>query len=222
MKINFGKFNIDISINRIIRFFIIADLVFLAGWGMVNPIFAIFVVSNIAGATLVTIGTMAAIYWISKSIIQIPIGLYLDKVEGEKDDFYALIIGLLVASLAMFSFMAATEIWHIYLIIFIKAIAFALYAPAWTAIFSRHLDKDHTALEWALGSTSVGMAMGVAGFVGGWLAKIHFNWVFLFGGFLALASAIILLLVPNLILSPKKPGAPEAILKDHQAAHLEH
>lgn len=202
-------------INRVIKFFILADLTFLAGWGLINPIFAIFVISNIEGATLMTIGTVAAIYWVTKSVVQLPIAWFLDKNEGEKDDFYALIIGLLVAALAMFSLMAASQVWHVYLIEFVKAIAFAFYVPAWSAIFSRHLDKGRTAFDWALAGTAVGASMGVAGFVGAWLAKISFLWVFLFGGFLALVSAIILLLVPNLILPPKQNVAPETLLRDH-------
>lgn len=203
------------SINRVIKFFIIADLTFLAGWGLVDPIFSIFIISKIAGATLVTVGTVAAIYWITKSLFQVPIALFLDKTPGEKDDFYALIIGLLTASLALFSFMAANHISHIYIITIIKAVAFSIYVPAWSAIFSRHLDQERFAFDWALSSTAIGLSMGVAGFIGGWLAKTSFNLVFLLAGFLALVSALILLLVPNLILPPKKPEAEKPTVLDH-------
>lgn len=222
MQIHFKNYSIDISINRIIRYFILADLTFLAGWGLVDPILAIFVINKIEGATLVTVGVMAGIYWITKSVIQLPIGIYLDKTKGEKDDFYALVIGLLVASLSLFSFMAATEVIHLYFIQFIKAIGFALYIPAWLAIVSRHLDKERVAFEWALNSTSIGIAMGIAGLASGWLAGISFNMVFLLAGFLALASALILLLVPNLILPPKtSPNVGKSIIKDHRPVNIQ-
>lgn len=221
MKININHFHLELKINRIVRYFILADLTILAGWGLADPILAIFVVDKIPGATLLTIGAMAAIYWIVKSTIQIPIGLYLDRTDGEKDDFYAVVIGLLVASVTLFSFMAATNVTHLYIIQFIKAVAFGFYVPAWSAIVSRHLDKDRVAFEWALNSTTVGFSIGLAGLVGSWIAKFSFDLVFLFGGFLCLVSALILLFAPDLILPVKTGAISKSVMKDHRPASIQ-
>jgi len=217
------KINIDLKldINRVVKFFILSDLTFLAGWGLLDPLFAVFVTKNIPGATLATVGIMAGIYWIFKSLLQIPISIFLDKTDGEKDDFYALVSGLLLASLVLFSFMAATEVWHLYLIQVFKALAFALYMPAWTAILSRHLDKDKIAFEWALASTSAGFAIGLTGLIGGWLANLGFNLIFLLGGFFGLCGAVLLILAPNLIIPSKKINIAEGILRDHGPANIQ-
>lgn len=218
MQINIG-FKLDV--NRIVKYFILSDLTFLAGWGLLDPLFAVFITTNIPGATMLTVGIMSAIYWGVKSTLQIPISMFLDKFDGEKDDFYALVVGILLASLAMFSFIAASEVWHLYLIQFFKAIAFALYVPAWTAILSRHLDRDKIAFEWALASTSAGFAIGLTGLIGGWLAEISFSLMFLVGGSLGLCSAVFLIMAPNLIIPPRKMKVGEAILRDHGPANIQ-
>lgn len=210
-----------LDVNRIVKYFILSDLTFLAGWGLLDPLFAVFITKNIPGSTMMTVGIMAAIYWGVKSIFQIPISMFLDKFDGEKDDFYALIVGILLASLTMFSFMAASQVWHLYLIQFFKAIAFALYVPAWTAILSRHLDRDKVAFEWALASTSAGFAIGLTGLVGGWLAEMSFNLMFLVGGSLGLCSAIFLIMAPNLILPPRKMKVSESVIRDHGPANIQ-
>ena len=161
---------------------------------------------------------MAAFYWMVKSAIHIPIALYLDKTEGERDDFYALIGGLLIAGMTMFSFLAVKEIWHLYIIQLIKAVAFGFYVPAWSAILARHLDKKSMAFEYALASTAAGSMIGITGLIGGWVASYSFNVLFLFGGFLCIASALILLLVPDLILPVKTDGA---VLRDHGPANIQ-
>jgi len=218
MHINIG-FKLDV--NRIVKYFILSDLTFLAGWGLLDPLFAVFITRNIPGATMMTVGIMSAIYWGVKSTFQIPISMFLDKFDGEKDDFYALVVGILLASLAMFSFMAASEVWHLYLIQVFKAIAFALYVPAWTAILSRHLDRDKIAFEWALASTSAGFAIGLTGLIGGWLAETSFYLTFLAGGSFGLCSAIFLIMAPNLIIPPRKMKIGEAILRDHGPANIQ-
>lgn len=212
---------LKLNLNRIVKFLFLVDMTVLAGWGLADPILAIFVIKNIAGATVVTIGIMASIYWITKSVIQIPISLFLDKTDGEKDDFYALITGLLVAALAMFSFMAATQVYHLYIIQVIKAVAFAMYVPAWSAIVSRHLDKGRVAFEWALDSTAAGTSLGLAGLASGLLARFNFNLVFLFGGLLCLVSAMILILAPDLVLPPRKMELAKSIMKDHRPANIQ-
>jgi len=170
---------------------------------------------------MMTVGIMAGIYWLVKSTLQIPISMFLDKFDGEKDDFYALVVGILLASLTLFSFIAASQVWHLYVIQVLKAIAFALYVPAWTAVLSRHLDKDKIAFEWALASTSAGFAIGLTGLVGGWLAEISFSLMFLVGGFLGLCSALLLILAPNLILPPRKMKASESVIRDHGPANIQ-
>ncbi len=213
--------NIKLDINRIVKYFILSDLTFLSGWGLLDPLFAVFVIKNVPGASLTTVGVMAGIYWIIKSSLQIPISIYLDRTDGEKDDFYALVAGLLLASTALFAFMAVTEVWHLYLVQVLKAVAFALYVPAWTAVLSRHLDKNQVAFEWALSSTSAGFAIGIMGLIGSWLAGFGFNIIFLLGGILGLGSALLLILAPNLILPPRNMKISEGILRDHGPANIQ-
>lgn len=207
------------AINRIIKFFIIGDLFMWAGWGFIDPLFSIFVLKNIGGATIISVGLLATIYWVTKSILQIPISVFLDQYDGEKDDFYALIFGLMIIGLSSFSFMITRTIGQVYFVQFIKAIGFSLYIPAWSSIFSRHLDKEHTALEWAISSSSVGLGIGAAGFVGSSIASIYgYNFVFLLTGLMALIGAGILLFVPDLIL-PRKTTYTHQLL-DHVQAGL--
>ena len=197
-------------INRIVRYFIIGDLIMWSGWGFIDPLFSIFVIKSVAGATLTSIGLLATIYWFTKGILQLPISLFLDRTDGEKDDFYALIFGLMVMGIASFSFMIAKNMTHIYLIQFIKSVGFALYIPAWSAIVSRHLDKNHTAFEWAASSSAVSLGTGAAGFFGGVVASFAgFDFVFLIVGLMSLFSAAVLLFVPDLILPKSTSSAKE-------------
>ncbi|MDD5547889.1 MAG: MFS transporter [Candidatus Pacebacteria bacterium] len=215
-KLNFKIFP---SVNKVIRFFIIGDLFLWSGWGFVDPLFAIYVTKDIVGSSLLSLGYLAAIYWLTKSIAQVPISLFLDKTDGEKDDFYALIFGLLISGMAAFSFIAAKTITAIYIIQFVKAIGFAMYLPAWSAIFTRHLDKEHSAFEWAVSSSSVGLGIGAAGLLGSVIANHSgIEVIFLITGLMAIFSASLLLMVPNLIL-PKKTKT-ELIISDHIRAGL--
>ena len=202
------------KINKIIKFFILSDLVLWSGWGFIDTLFSIFLVEKIVGSTLVSVGILATIYWFVKGALQIPISLFLDKTDGERDDFYALILGLLISGGAAIILSMAQTITQVYFIQVIKAIGFALYIPSWSAIVSRHLDKEHTAFEWALSSSTVSFGIGAAGLLGSLIAgSLGFRFLFILTGLFAMVSVAILLFVPDFIF-PRKT-TPNMPMRDH-------
>ncbi len=78
MRLNINSFHFETSINRIVKYFIVADLTVLGGFGLVDPVLAIFVIDHIKGTTLITVGIMAAIYWAVNGS---------DGIYGTSDDF---------------------------------------------------------------------------------------------------------------------------------------
>jgi MFS family permease len=204
------RVNIDIKVGRLVKFFVISDFFLLAGWGFLDPVFAVFIVQKIQGGTLVTVGIAAAVYWIIKSIVQIPISNYLDRTPGERDDLLTLIGGLLLAGFSAGSFTLVKTTTGLYLVEAMHAIAFALYAAAWPAIFSRHLDKDRFSFDWSLDSVVIGIASGVTGLAGGIVAaKWSYTAVFIAAAILSFIAALVLIAAPDLILpKPNRLVAP--------------
>lgn len=206
------KINIDVKVGRVVKYLVLSDLFLLLGWGFIEPIFSVFIIQRIAGATLVTVGIAAALYWILKSLIQMPIANYLDRTPGEKDDFTALVGGLLLAGFSAIAFSLITKTWELYVVQALHAVAFALYVPSWSSIFSRHLDRDRVSFDWSLDSTVAGLAAGVSGFLAGVLAaRFGYSAVFIAGGVFSLLAAFSLIAVPDLVLP--KPTAEDVSMK---------
>ncbi len=212
------RININIKVGRLVKYFILSDLALLSGWGLIEPVFSIFIIQKVIGATLVTVGISAAIYWILRSVIQLPLANYIDRTPGEKDDFYALIIGLLTVSFSAILFVFVNTQWQLYAVQALHAIGFAFYVTAWPAIFSRHLDKDRISFDWALDSTAVSVAAGVSGFLGGVIASwTGFSAVFILTSFFSAVAAVILIMAPALIL-PKQTTAKEPVFPKGDSA----
>jgi len=181
-------------INKVIKCLVLSDLVFWAGWGLVTPIFAIFIVNNIEGGSILVVGIASAIYSILMAILRIPFGMYLDKRPGEKDDFWFLTLGLFTAALTPFGFIFSTTPLQIYLLQSIHAIGMAMSLSAWPAIFTRHLDKGKESTEWGLDATAIGLGGGIFEAIGGWaVTQFGFNLVFIAVGVLGIIGAMILI-----------------------------
>ena len=213
------RISVDIKVSKLVKYFVISDFFLLAGWGFIDPIFSVFVVQKIVGGTLITVGIAAGIYWILKSTLQIPIAKYLDRTPGEKDDFVALIGGLVLAGISAMAFCLVDNAPALYFVQAVHAIAFAFYSASWPAMFSRHLDKDRFAFDWSLDSVTVGVAAGITGLLGGIVAETWgYTAVFLSAGALSFIAAFVLLAAPDLILP--KPNRAEPALMEHKEPEI--
>lgn len=183
-------------INKVIKILISSDIFLVSAGGFITPVFAVFLTEHIQGSNIKIVGYAAAIYLITKSLLQIPISRYLDKHKGEKDDLCAVIIGNFLMSAVFFSYTFASLPWHIYVLEILYAIGAAMNLPGYNAIFSRHLDHGNEAINWGLHSSLVDLGTGVAGALGGFIVfHLGFNYVFIAGGFFCCISAILPLVV---------------------------
>ncbi len=213
------------SINKVIKVMIASDVALLTGFGFIVPIFAIFITQRITvgdiGEAAKVAGFAMAIYWGVKSIFMIPFGKYLDKNHGEKDDLYFVIIGNILAAVAVFGYIFSSLSWHIYVLQGLYSLGMAMNIPGWTAIFTRHIDKGKEAFEWSTRSTFIGIGAAASGALGGIVAaKFGFNILFIGVGIFVLISAFLPFLIYKDIYPKDRtlPRTPKA--KGLQEPHL--
>ncbi len=178
--------------NKLIVNFILSDFFLQSGWGFVGPVFAIFLTENIAGATIGTVGLASGVFWITKSTAQPFTSRVMDLVKGEEDDVNFLIAGLVALSFLSFGYILASNIWHIFIIEFLRGLAQACVVPAWYGMFAHYVDPDWRSFTWAMHSTFIGYAIGFTAIFGGMIAqRIGFTAVFSLVAVSALISALI-------------------------------
>ncbi len=197
------------NVNKVMKAYIYWDLVINSAWGLLSPVFAIFIlqiitVGNVAEGARVA-GFATLFYWLTKAIFQIPIGNYLDKNHGEIDDFWFYVIGVAITGLVPFGFIFSYMPWHIYVLQIIHAFGMSMVVPSSYAIFIRHADKGREAYESSLDSTLLGIGAGVAGAIGGILVGyIGFKLIFILTGTLTFISVLFIFAVRKEML-PKVP-----------------
>lgn len=175
------KIRINITVNKAIQVMLFYLFFVVLSTALFGPIFAVFITKSITGATLRTVGFAVAFYGIAKSILQIPMARFLDKHKGERDDFYALMVGAVVAVVYPFGLVFVSEIWHLYTLEILAGLGDASLMAAYYSLFARHVDKGSEGFEWSLfsvGGLTISSSIGVA--VGGIIAEL-FGFRFLFG-----------------------------------------
>lgn len=173
---------------KVIKILIASDVIHYAGFGLVAPIFAIFLKENLIGGSIVTAGIASAMYILIKSIAQLPIAKYIDKRTHKAN---LLILGSFIMALVPFLYIWSTHIAHIYCIQVLFGITSAMTYPPWLSLFSTNISKRKEGFEWSVYSTWVGLSTAAAAYFGAFVAyTFGFDVLFYIIGGLALLSAL--------------------------------
>jgi len=179
-------------VNKVVRILVLGDIMFFSAFGLIGPIFAIFITNQIVGATVATAGFAATINLLARALLQMPVARYIDRRKGEKDDFIFMVAGSTLISIVPFAYFFVSTPLHLYLAQVVLGIGGALANPGWYAIFTRHIDKNKEGTEWTLENTGVALTAAGTAAIGGVLAQ-HFGFhnLFLIVGIVSLLGLII-------------------------------
>jgi MFS family permease len=184
----------NVTVNPVIRLLTYSDIMFYSGWGFINPILAIYFTDRIQGGDVKLAGIAIGIYFLVKSIVQIPVARYIDLEIGENDDYWVMFAGSIIVSLIPFFYLFISQPWQVYCVQVLQGIGAALSFPPWPAIFTRHIDKHEEGLEWSLYYSATDLGTAVAGVIGGVLAaSIGYNFVLILVGVFSIFGTLFLM-----------------------------
>jgi MFS family permease len=161
------------QLNRVsltVRLLTAADTVIGTALGMISPIFAIFITQQITGGSVEVAGVATGIYLFVRSLAQVPSAYLIDKIKGERDDFFMLASGWFIFALIPLAYIFINTPLQLYAVQFVYGLSAAIFFPAWYALFTRHIDKGKEALEWGAYQTIVDLSGAFAASIGGFIA----------------------------------------------------
>ncbi len=176
--------------NKTIRLLMISDIFLITGFGLIDPILAIFLKDNLSGGTIFSVGFASTLFLVTKSVVQLPFSKYVDN---HRNKLKWLIFGTFMVSIVPFIYIFADDIKTIYFAQIFYGIGSGLIYPAWLSLWSTNLDRKHEGFEWSLYSTMVGLGTAMSAALGAVIAQfIGFEYTFLLVGLMATIGGFIL------------------------------
>ena len=183
--------------NKKLKLLILSDILILSGFGLIAPIFAIFINNNLEGGSLVTAGMAITIFWVVRSTLQIPLSKYL--IDKEKHKTRLLLLGTFLILLVPFIYLIAKHVYVIFVAQAIYGLGAALSYPSWFSLFTSNMDKRHSGFEYSIVSTGIGFGTAISAFAGAKIAESWgFNVLFFFVGGIAFMGFLLLIVLDKI------------------------
>ncbi len=166
--------------HKILRALILSDLFILGGLGLVQPIFAVFMLDNILGTTVMAIGIATTVQLVVKAVFQVLVGKWTDEEQGNRRELAALIVGSVMMSLVPIGYVFSHTLSHIYVLQVVYGLGSALAYPGWVVVFMRYTRSDKAGYEWGIYNTTVSLGTAVAAGLGAYIAELYgFDFLFI-------------------------------------------
>lgn len=159
--------------NKSLRVLIISDLFIMSSFGLIQPIFSIFILNNIAGATIASAGMAITIQLFTKALFQIIVGKWTDTEKGNCRELYAMLAGSLLISIVPLGYLVCKNITDLYIIQILYGLGQALAYPSWKVLFNRYINQDKAGYEFSIYDTTVGFGIATTAAIGGYFAEIY-------------------------------------------------
>lgn len=148
----------------------LSDVVILGAGQLLAPVFAVFVAEEITGGNVSVVGLATALFFIAKSIAQVPAASIMDKIKGERDDFSWLFYGSLAVPLMQLLYLVIDSPMELYAVQIVMGVITGITYPSYMAIFGRHIDSSHENMEWGIRFTLTDISAALGAMIGGFLA----------------------------------------------------
>ena len=180
--------------NRTMKLLLLSDIFVLTGFGLIQPILAIYINDGgVTGGTMLTAGMASALFMLTKSLVQLPFGHYVDSHAGKER---WLILGTLLMASVPIIYLSANSIYHIYLAEMIYGLGSGLAYPTWLGLWSVNLDQGRESFQWSIYHTSTGMGTAATGAAGAAVAsQVGFSTTFMLAGLLCIVGCLVLLVL---------------------------
>jgi len=117
------------------------------------------------------VGVGAGIYGLIYGTLQVPVGIIIDKVKGNKDEVVALFFGNTLLGVPFLLYPHITEEYHYYILQMLLAIGGATNIVSWRKLFALNLDKDKEGIEYAGYEAFMAFAIALFSFIFGLVAS---------------------------------------------------
>lgn len=180
------------KINKVVMLLTLSDIFTWGPYTIIAALAGLYLANKFGENVIEYIGIGTSIYFITRAIFQIPLGIITDKIKKDKDEISFLLIGVILMGLTFTMYPLITKPLHYFLLQFLFGVGASLNVTNWRKLFALNLQSGQEGLSYAFYETSISIATTLLslliGYVAG-LGDIYFDTVmYLSGAVMTLAG----------------------------------
>lgn len=158
------------GMNPAIKAFITSEVLFWSAWNIIIPIFAVFVVAEIPGATVAQAAYGFTAYLLVRMVVELWVSHKINHLSNAQRAILDM-IGMFIISLAYLGLVLHPTLEAIFGFYIVCGFGMGVAAPAKNSLFSRSMEQGTESAMWGVYDVAILSGMAVATSLGGYMAE---------------------------------------------------
>jgi MFS family permease len=187
-----------IKINKVTLLLTLSDVFTWGSFVVVSALSGIYLADKLGKDTIEFVGIGTGIYFITRGIFQIPIGIITDRIRKDRDEIALLTIGSILSGIPYLFYPVISQSWHYYLLQFIFGLGISLNVVNWRKLFALNVREGMEGKEYAFYDAVLSMSTAVISVIFGVIANIgdkYFDMIITISGITMMLASIWILLI---------------------------
>jgi MFS family permease len=186
------------KINKVVILLTLSDVFAWGPFLIITAISAVYLASKLGENVVEIVGIGTSIYFVTRALFQVPIGLLTDKLKSDKDEIFILILGVLLMGLPYIFYPQISNPIHYYILQFIFGMGVSLNVTNWRKLFATNVDSGREGIQYATYETIISIATAILSTLIGLVAslgEIYFDIVIVSAGIVMMLGSIWIILI---------------------------
>lgn len=186
------------KLNKVVILLTLSDVFAWGPFLIITAISAVYLSMKLDQDIVQMVGIGTSIYFVTRAVLQIPIGLLTDKLKHDKDEIFILTLGVLLMGIPYVFYPQISDPLHYYILQFIFGLGVSLNVTNWRKLFATNVDKGKEGVQYATYETIITLATALLSTLIGVIAslgEIYFDIVIVSAGIIMMLGSIWIILI---------------------------
>jgi MFS family permease len=186
------------NLNKVILLLTASDSFVWGPFIIIANLSGLYLSTRLGEDTVSFVGIGTGIYFITRAVLQMPIGSLTDKIKNDKDEVILLALGIIFMGLPFLFYPLITKSFQYYVLQFIFGLGVSFNLPNWRKLFAINLDKGKEGFQYGFYETIISISTALFSALIGYIANlgdIYFDWTMRGVSILMMTAAIWVLFI---------------------------
>jgi len=180
-------------LNRVVIFLTLSDVFAWGTFTITSALTGLYLANKLGQNAIQYVGIGTAIYFLTRSLTQIPLGRLTDKYKNDKDEILILFVGVILMGIPFVFYPYISSQYHYFFLQFIFGLGVALNVTNWRKLFALNVDGGREGRQYAMYETIISAFTAIFSITGGFIANMgtqYFDMVMSFAGIMIMLGSV--------------------------------
>ncbi len=160
------------KINKVVIYLSLSDVFTWGPYTIISLLTGLYLSSKLGQDVVQFVGVGTSIYFFTRALLQIPVGVLTDRLKSDKDEIFFLFSGVLLMGFPFLFYPHIVNQYQYYFLQFLFGLGVSMSVTNWRKLFALNIDKGREGRQYSVYEVIMSVSTAFVCMLGGYIANM--------------------------------------------------